>query len=203
MAKDTKERILDAALEVFARDGYAGTSIKDIAESVGIVKSALYRHFESKEEIWNAVQQTMVAYYDDHFGSVDNLPGVPRNMDELYEMTNSLVNFTVHDEKIIMMRKILLTEQFRNEQARELATNYFLFDTEKIFTIIFQKMMDNGCLRRTDPEILAFSYTAPITSLIHLCDREPEKETFAMEKMNRFIKHFIAEYGIGTASEKA
>ena len=55
MAKDTKERILSAALDLFSRNGYAGTNIRELAASLGLVKSSMYKHFESKEEIWNAL----------------------------------------------------------------------------------------------------------------------------------------------------
>ena len=51
MAKDTKERILATALELFSQNGYDGTNVREIAASLGLVKSALYRHFSSKEEI--------------------------------------------------------------------------------------------------------------------------------------------------------
>lgn len=196
MANNTRERIIEAALEIFSRDGYAGTGVKDIADSVGIVKSALYRHFGSKEDIWVAVHEMTSSYYENNFGSVNNLPRIPDNTDELYEMTMRMIDFTVHDEKIVMMRKILMTEQFRDDNVKKYASHYFLYDTEAIFKKIFEKMMENGSLRKDDPEMLAFSYTAPITALIHLCDREPEKEKEATEKIQKFIKHFIKEYGV-------
>lgn len=191
MAKNTKERILEAALEIFARDGYTGTNIKDIAESVGIVKSALYRHFESKEEIWDAVFNKMATYYKEHFGSLENLPEIPQNVEELYDLAMRMINFTVHDNNIIRMRKIIITEQFRDEKVCRLATDYFLNGTEVIFTKIFDEMMKNGSLKECNPQILAFSFTSPITSLIHFCDREPEKKEEAMEKASRFIRYFI------------
>ena len=53
MAKDTKERILMAALEMFSQKGYAGTNIRELTASLGLVKSSMYKHFSSKEEIWN------------------------------------------------------------------------------------------------------------------------------------------------------
>ena len=53
MEKDTKERILAAALELFSKNGYAGTNIRELTASLGLVKSAMYKHFESKEDIWN------------------------------------------------------------------------------------------------------------------------------------------------------
>ncbi|SDA25218.1 hypothetical protein SAMN02910447_02557 [Ruminococcus sp. YE71] len=56
--------------------------------------------------------------------------------------------------------------------------------------------MNNGLLRRDDPEMLAFAYTAPISALIHLCARKPEKTDEAMEKIEQFSRHFIKTYGI-------
>ena len=49
-------------------------------------------------------------------------------------------------------------------------------------------------LKKDDPEMLAFSYTAPITALIHCCDREPEKEPEILQQMEAFVKHFIKIY---------
>ena len=77
MANETKEKMLDAALEIFSRNGYAGTNLKEIAGAVGVVKSAFYRHYESKEEVWNAVIDRMEAYYEQRFGSSANLPEIP------------------------------------------------------------------------------------------------------------------------------
>ncbi|MBR3017129.1 MAG: helix-turn-helix transcriptional regulator, partial [Clostridia bacterium] len=47
MAKDTKERILSAALDMFSRNGYAGANIRELSLSLGLVKSGVYKHFES------------------------------------------------------------------------------------------------------------------------------------------------------------
>jgi AcrR family transcriptional regulator len=56
---ETRARILTVALELFAGQGYAGTSIRDIAEAMGVTKAALYYHFASKEEILDAVTEPM------------------------------------------------------------------------------------------------------------------------------------------------
>ena len=50
-AGTTRERILEVALELFGRQGYEGTSIRDIAERMGMTKAAVYYHFPSKEEL--------------------------------------------------------------------------------------------------------------------------------------------------------
>ena len=65
-----------------------------------------------------------------------------------------------------------------------------------MFAVIFEEMMRNGLLKKDDATMLAFSYTAPITALIHLCDREPQKQTEAMRQIEKFIRHFIKIYGV-------
>ena len=196
MARDTKERILAKALELFSQNGYERTNIKEIMVSLGLVKSAMYRHFESKEEIWNTLLDRLVAYYEDRFGSPEHLPPVPESLEELLAMTMRMVNFTVHDETVVMTRKLLTIEQFRDERARQLTTKHFLTGLTEMFTHVFSGMMDKGLLRRGDPELLALSYTAPVSALIHLCDREPEKMDDALTRIEAFAHFFIDTYGV-------
>ena len=195
MANDTKERILEAALEMFSKNGYAGTNIRELSASLGLVKSGVYKHFESKEAIWNALLDKMIAYYAERFGSAEHLPPVPDSPEELVSMTMRMVNFTVHDEKIIMTRKVLTLEQFRDVRARELATKHFLTSLTEMFTYVFAGMAEKGLLRKDDPKMLAFAYTAPISALIHLCDREPAKTGEAIAQIEMFSRHFIKTYG--------
>ena len=195
MAKDTKERILATALELFSQNGYASTNIRELTASLGLVKSSIYKHFEDKEAIWNTLLDQMIAYYNDHFGSAEHLPPVPDSLEALVTMTMRMVDFTVHDEKIVMTRKLLTIEQFRDERARALATKHFLTGLSEMFTHVFSGMMDKGLIRRDDPAMLAFAYTAPISALIHLCDREPEKAEAAIRQAEAFARHFIGIYG--------
>ena len=195
MANDTKERILAAALEMFSKNGYSGTNIRELSASLGLVKSGVYKHYESKEAIWDALLDEMIAYYGERFGSEEHLPSVPDSLEGLVTMTMQMVNITVHDEKIIMTRKVLTLEQFRDTRARELATKHFLTGLTDIFTRIFTGMMDKGLLRKDDPKMLAFAYTAPISALIHLCDREPGKTEDALKQIEEFSRHFIRVYG--------
>ena len=65
-APDTRRRILTIALELFSAHGYAGTSMRDIAETMGMTKAALYYHFKSKEDIVHS-------FTDDYFAEFDAL----------------------------------------------------------------------------------------------------------------------------------
>ena len=195
MAKNTKSRILEAALDLFAEKGYAGTNIRELAATLGMGKSSMYRHFESKEAIWNALLDEMIAYYEAHFGSPANLPPVPERTEELVRLTMRMVTFTVRDEKIVKTRRLLTIEQFRDERAKTLATRYFLSGLTDMFTKLFAAMEEKGLLRQEDPAMLAFAYTAPISALIRLCDREPEKTEETLGRIEAFSRYFIGVHG--------
>ncbi len=58
--RDTRERILDTALDLFIEQGYDKTSLREIAERVGVTKAALYYHFASKEQIFRTLMQPVL-----------------------------------------------------------------------------------------------------------------------------------------------
>jgi AcrR family transcriptional regulator len=60
---DTRDRIEQAAVRLFVEKGVAETTVKDIASAVGLSEGALYRHFESKDElVWKAFERHYVAF---------------------------------------------------------------------------------------------------------------------------------------------
>jgi AcrR family transcriptional regulator len=54
-----REQLLDVALEVFAGQGYHGTSMNDVADAAGVTKPVLYQHFESKRELYLALLEAV------------------------------------------------------------------------------------------------------------------------------------------------
>src|SRR5246127_4312201 len=63
---DTRSRVQEVALELFAEQGYEKTSLREIAERLGVTKAALYYHFKSKEDIVHS-------FTDDYFAEIDDL----------------------------------------------------------------------------------------------------------------------------------
>lgn len=59
--KDVRERLLIAAVQLFARKGYAGTSVREIVEAAGVTKPVLYYYFRNKEGIFHAMMQEAIA----------------------------------------------------------------------------------------------------------------------------------------------
>ena len=194
MENTTKSKILDEALIMFAENGYKGTNLRDLAARLGLSKSALYKHYESKEAIWDALITRMEAYYAERFGSVENLPGIPKSGNELFAMTMRMIHFTMNDPKVILTRKVLLIEQFRDARVAKLTTKYCTTGTEQMFTKIFEQMMADGLLKGDNPQMLAVLYTAPVSSWIHLCTREPDRKVEVLGRCEEFVRYFIANY---------
>jgi AcrR family transcriptional regulator len=59
-----RKRILDVTTTLLAEQGYAGTSMRDIADELGVTKAALYYHFESKEHLLDAVLEEVAARFE-------------------------------------------------------------------------------------------------------------------------------------------
>lgn len=196
MASDTKERILQKSLEMFAENGYKGTNLRELALSLGLSKSALYRHFESKEDIWNALMARVEEYYVSRFGSKNTIQVYPQSAEEFYNFVIKMISFTINDKNIILIRKILASEQFHSESACELASGHFLTGLNEMFSDIFAVMIENGVLKNDDPEILALSFTTPVSALILQSDRKPETKEESVKTIKAFVKHFTDTYFI-------
>lgn len=193
--KSTKERILEAALTLFSEKGYDGVGVDQIAQAVGIKGPALYKHFSGKEDVLDTLIDEVSAHYYQNFGAVENIR-VPQSLDELKAMGIGQLQFTLHDPNIIKIRKLLTIEQFRNDRFRILATKHFLTGLEEMYTYVFSKMIDGGLLQKAEAKILAFEYVAPISVLVHLADREPDRMEEVLMRIKNHIDYFIQIHGV-------
>ena len=192
----TKDRILDSALTLFSEKGYDGVGVDLIADKAGIKGPSLYKHFKGKEDILDSLIEKVETHYRDNFGSVINPGKIPETMDELITLSLKRIEFTIHDPMIKKVRRMLAMEQFRTSRIAVLTTKYTIDIVQGIYHKIFQAMMENGIMRQSDPALLAMSFTAPISLLIQMCDRETEREQEAMERIEEFFRYFAEEYKV-------
>lgn len=190
----TKDRILDSALTLFAERGYDGVGVDLIAEKAGLKGPSIYKHFKGKEEILDTLIGNVENYYEINFGSEMHPGRIPASVDELIDISLKRIQFTLHDEAIRKTRRILTMEQFRSERIARLATRYNFENIQGMYQKILQGMMEAGIIRSGDSAMLALSFVAPITLLIQMCDREPEREQEAMESIKLYLNHFVEEY---------
>lgn len=198
---NTKQEILEAALELFSVQGYEATSISQLAEAVGIRKASLYSHFENKQAILDALIQTVLEGYERHsiFASADwDDPDFTKDKimtpEIAVELLRGQVRYILHDPQISRARKMLTIEQFRNPQMAALQTKQNYADVMQYCTGLVRFLIRQGRLADSDPELMAAQLCLPISAWINLCDREPERENEIMRLMERHIRQFFAVY---------
>jgi AcrR family transcriptional regulator len=189
---NTKEKILDSALNFFSDNGYSGASIRQIARSIGIRESAIYNHYKSKEEIFLAI---LARYKTKNIGKAvlsDEL------LDEVVNPEIFLGKFALRlfeqwgrpDE--IKFIRLLLMEQFTNIGNKELSVADYLAETLKICELIFAEMIKNGIIKKTDPALLAFEFTAPLFLIRteHLSAENHKSKSAAAAGVNNHVSFF-------------
>jgi len=190
----TKERILEAALTLFAENGYDGTSVEQIATEVGIKAPSLYKHYKGKEDILNALIDSAEVRYEEMFGSERNTGKVPKDPEEFIQVTMGRIAFTIKDPVIRKTRMLLVQEQFRNERIAEVTTRHQLDGIQRMFAKIVEGMMDAGIFKKDDPTLLAIELTAPAVLWIAQADRQPRYADEVMENIEKHIRHFCDVY---------
>ena len=197
---NTKKAILEAALELFSRQGFEATSISQLADAVGIRKASLYSHFDSKQAILDALVKEVLEEYEKHSlfsrANWEKDGGLlPLSPDEAVTMIQGQIRYILHDKAISRARKMLVIEQFQNKKLAKLQTKQNYSDVLRYFTSFIECLIEKGVLDSDDPEIMAAQFCLPISIWINLADREPERESEVMEMVEKHIRQFFKVYG--------
>ena len=200
---NTKQEILNAALDLFSVQGFEATSISQIANAVGIRKASLYSHFENKQAILVAIVKEVLERYAEHsifaLANWDD-PDFTKDKQDMtpdaaVQMIQGQLRYILHDPAISRARKMLTIEQFQNADLAKLQTRQNYEDVLRYFTGLVGFLIRQGALTEDNPEIMAAQLCLPITVWLGLCDREPEREQEVMELVERHIRQFFRIYG--------
>ncbi len=169
---NTKQEILEMALDMFSVKGYEATSISQIAAAVGIRKASMYSHFASKQEILDALVQELLKEYDKHSifarANWDDLAFTEDKQDmtpdTAVQMIWGHVRYILHDRRFSRARKMLTIEQFQNPQLAKLQTKQNYTDVLHYFTGFIRFLIRQGKLTDNDPEIMAAQFCFPVSA---------------------------------------
>jgi len=199
---NTRDEILDVALDLFSVNGYEATSISQIADAVGIRKASLYSHFASKQDILDNVVDSVLKGYAEHsiFANANwDDPEFTKDKEgmtaeDVAKMIQAQVGYIVHDPAISRGRKMLLIEQFRNKELAVLQTKLNYADIMKYFEGMIRFLIRSNTLKEADTEIMAAQLSSSITVWINLCDREPGRENEVMDLVHKHVMQFFKVY---------
>jgi AcrR family transcriptional regulator len=101
-ANSTRERILDVALDLFVTQGYDGTSLREVAERLGVTKAALYYHFKSKEDILLALHMRMHEFGKN---ALDSVGDEPMSLELWGQLLDQVVDQMLAQRKLFLMHE--------------------------------------------------------------------------------------------------
>lgn len=137
--EDQKKNIIGAGIKLFLKNGYAGTSVSQIATKAGLSKGGLYWHFKSKEEIVNGI---LDRYYDEYIQvitkkTIDCTGDFVTNFKAFYDFTSE---FARDNRELLMAFNILLIEFAGTSSMLAIRMNR-LSDS---YTLIIQNLLEEG-----------------------------------------------------------
>ena len=198
--EDTKQRILNKALELFAAKSYDSVSVGEIAGAVGIKTPSLYNHFPGKQAIFDAIVESTAAQYEADTGKIDiHVENAARDVpvfteitaEGLFEKVRQIFEYSLHNQCIRRFRRMMTMEQFRSPELAALYSERYVDRVLAYHAGIFRALMTSGEIRPQDPDTLAMMYTAPVLTLIAVCDRQPEREGECLEKLRKHVTLFF------------
>ena len=198
--KDTRQKILDKALELFAAKGYDSVSVGQIAKAVGIKAPSLYNHFPSKQAIFDAIVASTAAQYEADTDQINihvqnaeqDIPVFTEiSEDALFEKVRQIFEYSLHNEAISRFRRMMTLEQFRSPELAALFSRRYVERVVDYHAGIFRALIAAGEIRAADPDTLAMMYVAPVLTLIGVCDRQPERESECLEKLQNHVQLFF------------
>ena len=196
MAEGTKERILDIALELFAQNGYLGTSMSDIAKQLGFTKAALYKHYASKQEILDQIVERMNRMDYERAEAYEMPETEPDGFAEAYMHTPiekiriySLAQFDHWTKETFSanFRKMLTLEQYREPKLAQLHHDYLAGGPLEYMAAIFRKLADSD----EEAMQLALDFYGPMYLLYSVYDGAEDKASVA-PLLDAHIRRFIA-----------
>jgi len=201
--RDTKQVILDEALELFSTKGYDGVTVADLADAVGIKAASLYKHYKSKQEIFDSILVTAAEKYKKMAGQlgidgsayendVDKFANM--DLDTLIQTGTMLFLHFLHDSYTKKLRRMLTIEQYKNPLAAKLLAIGYNDAPLQYQSALFQAFINRGKMKHTDAKIAAVQFYSPIYLMLCLCDTYPEREQEALDYIKQHIIQFDTAY---------
>ncbi len=156
--ENTKQKIVDAAIELISTQGYRGASVRKIARAVGIRESAIYNHYKNKEEILKTIiSQIFVTPFE--FKNVEEKAKRGKSFLREFVVAYKLVAFDKKKEKLF---RVLMIELFQNEALRQSFLEEFHQKDIQQISKAFFVMMQEGLIRSGDPMFMAQEFLSPL-----------------------------------------
>ena len=201
--KTNKEEIMLTALKMFAERGFEAVSTSMIAGRLGITKGALYRHYKSKQEIFDSIIKKMFEQ-DEKQAEETNVPVKEyeedaesygkTSLEDLCEFVNVQFEYWTENEFALYFRRMITLEQYKNEEMKNLYRDMLASGPVKYSEDLLREMMKTGRLNSKAKEFgarnLAIQLYAPLHLALWLYDTNDNDSEMIKNNLRSITKDF-------------
>jgi AcrR family transcriptional regulator len=153
--------IIEAALSVFAENGFAAAKLEDIARHAGIAKSSLYLYFETKEDLFRAVvRSAIVPGFDDIRSSAESFATAP--LAQLLPGLLARAASIMTETRLPAVVKMVIGESRNFPDLARIWHDEVVSQIVAALTLLIQRAQARGEIRAGDPRVHAFSLVGPL-----------------------------------------
>lgn len=171
---DARSSILDAAFSLFSEKGFPETSMRDIADAVGVKAASLYNHFSGKQALFSALIERETGYVEARLkragamASPDEDPAAYSRLEgeKLGDLVwNSYLPF-FDDERVKKLMRMLAESRYRDEKCQTLYESVFVERPIAIQSAIFECLVAEGRFSPCDVKLAAAQFHGPMLMLM-------------------------------------
>ena len=192
--------MLDAALERFSREGWGGTSIRDLARDAGVREGSVYKHFPSKQAIFDALVERADARMAEVAAALGvsvaspgaALPGYRGiGEEQLAAIAEGFFDAVLHDRELAALRRLFIVSQYRDPQIGRRLRHYWIEQPLAFQAGVFAGLIRSGDFRDgLDPMATALAFFGPVLALLQLAESGDGAEERARALLRSHVRHF-------------
>lgn len=174
---ERRRQILAVAAELFARQGFHGTTTRQIAEQVGVKEIILFRHFRTKQELYWAVIEAMMQAAQHRHNVKELLESGLDDETMLHKLAADLLER--HERDLTLTRLLFFSALEAHELSHRFAQTY-LADFYETITSYIRRRIREGAFRPVDPSFAARAFFGMVFQYLLACQlfgikAEPQK----------------------------
>jgi AcrR family transcriptional regulator len=165
--RNTRENIIDAAIELFSEKGFSEASIRDITGRVGLRESAVYNYFDSKSAMIDVILEMFSNEVSVETYSQDNMSHHFTELGPKLFLQQRLLKLKENlTPRTIKIWRIMHIEQFRDKRVRDFYMTEILEKPVEFYQKAFEDMMEKGLIKPYSSKVLATEYYYTIVSIL-------------------------------------
>lgn len=201
---NTKEQLILEGMKLFGERGYDAVKITDIAKEIGCAPSAMYKHFENKEKLYEAILDQSREHFEENKQQFTIDLTNPMDRDRLLKMSREeFINWVMdpfddalNNIGIKYFRRLMMIEQFHNEELAAMYNERYIIAYYRAIKDVFELFMENGKMVKGKSDHLAIMFSAPFNVAVGLIDRTPESADKVLAGVEKHVRDFCDEYFI-------